>query len=277
MTAGTTRESLGAALPRSVFEAPLFRGLDARAQRVRGAQGRRHPGEIVRQVHVPTNGDRSFEHGKGPGQIALAQGQQTEPPRGVHHTHRGRGCLGNPQAFFPKSPACGERAQLRMAPGQVGTGEHGGHEDKTALVAPGLFKGCDGLPEAVNRPTIVALGLIGLTEVLVGRQDHIPIHCVECEGALGRGDGLVILAHLVTIVCQKEQDPSEPARVSESLSEGLGLTQTHQDAPQVAERTKGRTQSQPEVDGLLKYVALLRQMRESTERLLKVPDGLAVG
>jgi Fe-S-cluster-containing dehydrogenase component/CRP-like cAMP-binding protein len=33
MTAGTARESLGAALPRSVFEAPLFRGLDARAQR----------------------------------------------------------------------------------------------------------------------------------------------------------------------------------------------------------------------------------------------------
>ena len=34
--------------------------------------------------------------------------------------------LGNAQSFFPKGPALGERAQLSMAPGEVGTGLHGG-------------------------------------------------------------------------------------------------------------------------------------------------------
>jgi hypothetical protein len=116
-----------------------------------------------------------------------------------------------------------------------------------------------------------------LAEVLVCRQDHIPASRVECEGALGSGDGLVILPHLIAMVGQKEQDPPQPVRVSESLGEALGLAQKRQDAPQVAERTKGRTQGKPKVNGLLKYVALLRQMWESTERLLKVPDGLAVG
>ena len=38
-----------------------------------------------------------------------------------------------------------------------------------------------------------------------------------------------------------------------------------------------RAQGEPEIDGLLACVALLRQMREGTERLLEVPHGLAVG
>ena len=39
--------------------------------------------------------------------------------------------LGDPQPFFPEGPALGERAQLGMAPGKRGTGEHGGQEDLT--------------------------------------------------------------------------------------------------------------------------------------------------
>ena len=106
--------------------------------------------------------------------------------------------LGNPQPFFPEGPALGERAQLGMAPGEPGTGEHGGQEDLAeALVAPRPVEGRHGLPEAVDRPTIVALGLVGYAEVLVRQrlQDDIPAGRGEREGALAGGDGLVIRAH----------------------------------------------------------------------------------
>ena len=70
--------------------------------------------------------------------------------------------LGNPQPFFPEGPALGEHAQLGMAPGELGTGVHGGQDDLTeALAAPRPVEERHGLPEAVDRPTIVALGLVG--------------------------------------------------------------------------------------------------------------------
>ena len=73
--------------------------------------------------------------------------------------------LGNLEPFFPESPALGKRAQLGMAPGELGTGDHGGQEDLTeALVAPRPIEGRHGLPEAVDRPTIVALGVVGSAE-----------------------------------------------------------------------------------------------------------------
>jgi uncharacterized repeat protein (TIGR01451 family) len=50
--------------------------------------------------------------------------------------------LGDPQPFFPEGAALGERAQLGMAPGEPGTGTHGGQEDQTgALVAPSASSG----------------------------------------------------------------------------------------------------------------------------------------
>ena len=36
-------------------------------------------------------------------------------------------------------------------------------------------------------------------------------------------------------------------------------------------------QGKSEIDGLLTHVALLRQMREGTERLLEIPHGITVG
>jgi hypothetical protein len=70
---------------------------------------------------------------------------------------------------------------------------------------------------------------------------------------------------------------SQPPRIVEGCREGLGLAQSRQDTPQIAEWTKRRAQGEPEIDGLLTRVAPLRQMREGTERLLEVPHGLAVG
>ena len=37
--------------------------------------------------------------------------------------------LGNPEPFFPESAALGEHAQLGMAPGEPGTGGHGGQDN----------------------------------------------------------------------------------------------------------------------------------------------------
>ena len=111
--------------------------------------------------------------------------------------------LGNPEPFFPEGPALGERAQLGMAPGEVGTGEHGGQDDLTeALAALRPVEGRHGLPEAVDRPTIVALGLVGEAEALVRQrlQDDLPAGRGEREGALGGGDGLVIRAHEAEMV-----------------------------------------------------------------------------
>ena len=135
---------------------------DAPAQGVRRPQGRSHPGEIDWEVRVLTDAHGPFEQGECPGQVALAEGQQTDPPRGKHEAGGVINRLGNPQPFFPEGTALSERAQLGMAPGEAGTGDHGGQDDLTeALVAPRPVEGRHGLPEAVDRPTIVTLGMVG--------------------------------------------------------------------------------------------------------------------
>jgi hypothetical protein len=85
-----------------------------------------------------------------------------------------------------------------MAPGEPGTGVYGGQEDPTeALVAPLALEGRHGLPEALDRPPKVALGIVGQAEVLVRQrlQDNLPTGCGEREGALTSGDRLSIRAH----------------------------------------------------------------------------------
>ena len=170
---------------------------DAPGQGIRRPQGRSYPGEIGWEVRVLTDAHGPFEQGERPGQVALAEGQQTDPPRGIHQARGVSNRLGNLEPFFPEGPALGERAQLGMAPGEVGTGEHGGQDDAEALAAPRPVEGRHGLPEAVDRPTIVALGLVGVAEVVVRQrvQDDIPAGRGEREGALAGGDGLVMRPH----------------------------------------------------------------------------------
>ena len=130
-------------------------------------------------------------------QVALAEEQQTNPPGG---NHKARGVihrLGNPEPFVPEGPALGEHAQLGMAHGELGTGTHSGRDDATeAFVARRPLEGRHGLPEAIDRPTIVALGLICCAEeaIRLRVQDDIPTGRGEGEGALGGGDGLVMRA-----------------------------------------------------------------------------------
>src|SRR5262249_36020078 len=105
--------------------------------------------------------------------------------------------LGNPEPFFSEGPAFGERAQLSMTPGEPGTGLHGGQDaGPEAFVAPCTVEGRHGLPEAVDRSTIVAPDHVGCAEGLVRMrlQESLPAGPGEGKGTLGGGDGLVIHA-----------------------------------------------------------------------------------
>ena len=103
--------------------------------------------------------------------------------------------LGNPQPFFPKGTALNERAEFGMAYGEAGTGEDGGQEHLAkALAVPRPGEERHGLPKAVDRLTIVALGLVGEAKGLVRQrvQNEIPASRGERQGTLSSGDGLVI-------------------------------------------------------------------------------------
>jgi hypothetical protein len=107
-------------------------------------------------------------------------------------------CLRNLEPFFPEDNALGERAQLGMARGEPRPGVHGGQDDLTdALVAPRLLRKRHGLPETVECPTIVALGLVGYAEGAVRPrpQDGIAAGRGKRQGALAGSDGLVMRAH----------------------------------------------------------------------------------
>jgi hypothetical protein len=137
--------------------------------------------------------------------------------------------LGNSEPLFPEGPALSEQAQLGLAGGEAGMGDHRGQDILAeALVAPRPLQGRRGLLVEVDRPPTVALGLIGLAEVAVRQrlQDDIHTGRGECEGTLGEGNGLVMRAHEVEMDCQKAGDLRQPTRVVESHREGLGLAQT---------------------------------------------------
>jgi hypothetical protein len=126
---------------------------------------------------------------------------------------------------------------------------------------------------------IVTLEPIGKAEEVVRQrlEDNLPTGDGERQGALAGGDGLVMRAHDIEVVCQKERDLSEPTRVIEGRREGFGLAQQCQDTAKVARWHERIAQGEPQIDGLLARVTRLWQMREGTERLLEVSYGLAVG
>jgi hypothetical protein len=102
--------------------------------------------------------------------------------------------LGNLQPLSPKGTALDERTQLSMTPGEEGAGVHGGQIELTqTLTTPHPVKGRHGLLEALYRLAIVALGKVGLAEMLVRQrvQDDISAGRGERQGALGGSNGLV--------------------------------------------------------------------------------------
>ena len=99
---------------------------DAPGQSVRCAQVRSQHGEKELKARVLTEAHGPLEEGEGPVQVTLAEGQQSDPPEGPHEALGVVNLLGNPEPFIPEGPALGECAELGMAPGQEGTGLHGG-------------------------------------------------------------------------------------------------------------------------------------------------------
>ena len=125
---------------------------DAPRQGVRRPQGRSHQGEPGQEVCVLTEAHGPFEQGKRPGQVALAKGQQTAPQRGRHQAPGVSNRLGNPEPFFPEGSTLREHAQLGMAPGEIGTGGHGGQENLAeALATLRPVEECHGLPKTIDR------------------------------------------------------------------------------------------------------------------------------
>ena len=118
-------------------------------------------GEKELKARVLTEAHGPIEEGEGSVQVTLAEGQQSDPPEGPHEAPGVVNLLGNPEPFIPEGPALGECAELGMAPGQEGTGLHGEQKDLAeALTVTLPTEGHYGLPAAVDRPPIVALGIM---------------------------------------------------------------------------------------------------------------------
>src|SRR5262249_39775332 len=98
---------------------------DASLQSVRRTQGWSHQGEKEWEIRVLTDAHGPFELEECPAQVALAEGQQTNTPRGKHEAREVTYLLGNPEPFVPESPALNERAQLGMACDEPSMGLHG--------------------------------------------------------------------------------------------------------------------------------------------------------
>ena len=188
--------------------------------------------------------------------------------------------LGNPQPFFPKGPALSERAQLGMARRRArhGSARRAGRPTE-ALVAPLPVEERHGLPEVVDRPTIVALGLVGSAEVAVRQrlQDDLPAGRGEREGALAGGDGLVMRPTSVEMERQKARDLSQPTRVVEGRREGLGLAQSRQDPPQSPDGESAVRRASRRSMACSRVSRCSGRCWKGTECLLEVPHGLAVG
>ena len=110
----------------------------APAQGVCRPQGRRHPGERSEEVRALVDAHGLFEQRERPGQVTLAQGEATAPPRGKRTARRMVHCLGDPQPFVPQSSALGERAQLAMACGESSPAGHGWREHISAAPHRGM-------------------------------------------------------------------------------------------------------------------------------------------
>ena len=103
------------------------------------------------------------------------------------------GCITTSAIRSPSSlriMALGERTQFGMAPGEPGTGSHAGRMTlPEALAALCSTEGRHSLPEKVDRPTIIAMGMIGEAEILIRQcvQGNLTAGRGEREGALGGG------------------------------------------------------------------------------------------
>ena len=225
-------------------------------------------------------GPSTVQAGEGPRQVTLAESEQTKPPRGHYEAPGATVRLGDPAPFFAEGDPFGEAPQLGMARGERGAGEHSGELRETeALAAMHPVEGRDGLPAVVYRSMIVTLEPVGKAEEVVRQclEDNLPTGRSERQGALAGGDGLVMRAHDIEMVAQKERDLSEPTRVVEDRSEGLGSRSSARTRPKSPDGLSALRRANRRSMACSHVSRCLWQMREGTERLLEVSHGLTVG
>src|SRR5262249_33632917 len=136
--------------------------------------------------------------------------------------------------------------------GELGAGEHGG-EGHIVEACPGpcLVEECGGLPEAIDRLTIITLGVVGYAKVSVRQcvQLNIPAGRGKHKAPLTEGDGLVICVPEIEIGCLKDGDLSQPSRVVQGHCQRLSLTQNRQHTSKVARWQECGSHSEPQIDG----------------------------
>src|SRR5262245_52334796 len=223
-----------------------------------------------REVYLPTDTHGPFEPGERPGQLALAKGQQPQPPRSHHQTAGMPRGFGNQPSLLSQGAPFSERAQISMAPRELGTGSHRRQIDLTAvLVALCSLEGGHRLPEGGDGLTIRSLRQVGIAEVLVRQRLEEGLAAGPRARVLPRSYGLVIGPHTAQIVGEKGRNATQLRRVVEGYREGLGLVQIGQHTPEVARGQERCARREPQIDGLPTRLALLRQVWEGPERLLE--------
>ena len=191
-----------------------------------------------------------FEPGECPGQVALAEGQQTDPVIGTHEARGVCHRLGNLEPFFCEGPALSEHARAQHGTRRARAREltAGRATLPEALVAPLPVQGLYSLPEIVDRLTIVALAEVGSAEVVVRQrvQDDIPAGRGERQGALGGGNGLVIRAHVVEMGLPESAETCPSRRgSSRAVARASASRRTARMRPKSPDRMERRAQSEP--------------------------------
>ena len=187
-----------------------------------------------------------------------------------------RSRLGNPQPFVPKGPALGERTQLGMAHGKTHgrtpQGRNGRPKCRSRAPSKDARSALDSRSPADNRP--------GYDRPCPGSSSPGPAGPPpagrrNCQSALGGGDGLVMLAQVAETVRQEERD--RPIRRGSSRTAARASASRKYARIRPRSPDEGRiAQGEPEIDSLPARIAVLRQMREGTERLLEIPHSLTV-
>ena len=255
---------------------------DAPGQGIRRAQGRSHRGE--QELGCP-------RPGRGPWPVR-ARGVPWAGPLGggTADQCRNRHCMrlrGASTASAIRSPSSPRALPSANCPARHGTrrARHGSARragDLTeALVSVAPFEGRHGLPEAVDRPTIVALGLVGLAEVAgspapAGRHLRWPW---RGRGRAGRRRWRwSYVAHAARNSADRrarpvpaDADRRGPRRGSRPHAGSRGCAQSRPDGKSAERRASRRSMACSRVS------RCSGRCCEGAERLLEVPHGLAVG
>ena len=96
------------------------------------------------------------------------------------------------------------------------------------------------------------------------------------EGTLARHNGAVMRTHGREVDAQIAGDPSEPLVIAQPLGEGLSGAQEVEDTRLFAERHQGIAQVESQINSLFQRVAVLGEMFQGRQRLLKTRYGFAV-